>query len=139
MWEFILEKSLIIVACVTKLSHKLAAWIVIGLSIMEQNHMNVVNVVKFSRKRALLPYIWVLTLGKCHMYAAECGKGFLQKCKLVTHMNHHIGVRPYACNECDKTFQIIVLFIKHQRIHTGENPYSCSLCNKVFSIKSNLF
>ncbi|KAM3939877.1 uncharacterized protein RB166_021881 [Leptodactylus fuscus] len=68
----------------------------------------------------------------------ECGKCFLEKSDLTSHLTIHIREKPYSCSQCDKCFSARSTLIEHWRVHTGEKPYSCSACGKCFIHKSNL-
>ncbi|PNF28284.1 Gastrula zinc finger protein XlCGF57.1 [Cryptotermes secundus] len=63
----------------------------------------------------------------------ECGKHFVQKQHLISHMRTHTGERPYQCKECGKTFAQTVHLKNHQITHTQLKPFSCSECGKCFA------
>ncbi|XP_006866128.1 PREDICTED: zinc finger protein 613-like [Chrysochloris asiatica] len=69
---------------------------------------------------------------------SDCGKGFSQKTRFISHQRFHTGKTPFVCTECGKLCSHKSGLINHQRIHTGEKPYICSECGKAFRDKSCL-
>ncbi|CAL4066301.1 unnamed protein product, partial [Meganyctiphanes norvegica] len=55
---------------------------------------------------------------------------FSRNGKLKSHMNVHVGDRPFKCSQCEKTFSQNSNLITHMTVHSGEKPYQCSLCIK---------
>uniref|UniRef100_A0A671LU46 Zinc finger protein 569-like n=1 Tax=Sinocyclocheilus anshuiensis TaxID=1608454 RepID=A0A671LU46_9TELE len=45
--------------------------------------------------------------------------------------------RPFRCEECGKGFTQRMRLITHRRVHTGEKPFHCQLCGKTFSRQDN--
>uniref|UniRef100_A0A3P9BZA0 Zinc finger protein 2 homolog n=1 Tax=Maylandia zebra TaxID=106582 RepID=A0A3P9BZA0_9CICH len=50
-----------------------------------------------------------------------CGKSFIQRSYLQTHMNSHSGQKPYSCTACGKRFIRRSHLIIHMNTHTGKN------------------
>ena len=67
-----------------------------------------------------------------------CGKCFLKKLFLDTHVRIHTGDKPFLCKTCKKGFAHKGNLKMHERTHTGERPFQCKFCNKVFVNSSNL-
>ncbi|XP_056125572.1 zinc finger protein OZF-like [Rhinichthys klamathensis goyatoka] len=63
----------------------------------------------------------------------ECGKGFTQRKRLLTHRLVHTGEKPFRCEECGKGFTQRKRLLTHKLVHTGEKPFRCQLCGKTFS------
>ncbi|XP_045906420.1 zinc finger protein 271-like isoform X2 [Micropterus dolomieu] len=61
-----------------------------------------------------------------------CGKRYLWKSSLTTHMRIHSKGKHFSCSVCRKHFQGRVEVVNHMRIHTGQKPFSCSICKKTF-------
>ena len=49
-------------------------------------------------------------------------------CSLKTHMNMHLGLKPYQCDKCDSSFRGLDSFSKHKRLHKLE--VTCQVCGK---------
>ncbi|XP_037507162.1 zinc finger protein 675-like [Rhipicephalus sanguineus] len=69
----------------------------------------------------------------------KCGKCFVQKSSLVTHVRSHTGERPYCCTLCGAKFGDVSCYNKHKRIHSGDRPYTCFACDKAFTQSGNLY
>ncbi|KAL1777919.1 zinc finger protein 42 [Sigmodon hispidus] len=58
---------------------------------------------------------------------AECGKVFVESCKLKRHFLVHSGDKPFQCTfeRCGKRFSLDFNLCTHIRIHTGEKRFVC--------------
>ncbi|KAF5307683.1 hypothetical protein FQR65_LT06738 [Abscondita terminalis] len=79
-----------------------------------------------------------LTHGEKSFLCSECGKGFVTKAALQSHLKVHTGEKPHTCNVCGKSFAHVGSFEAHMLIHTGQRPYNCSICKKAFTQLSHL-
>ncbi|CAB4061590.1 KRAB [Lepeophtheirus salmonis] len=70
----------------------------------------------------------------------ECGKAFIQKAHLKTHLLQHSGERPFVCVTCGKSFFTHSNLKEHSKIHTGEKKkyYECSACPATYVNASDL-
>uniref|UniRef100_A0A8D3CJV2 C2H2-type domain-containing protein n=1 Tax=Scophthalmus maximus TaxID=52904 RepID=A0A8D3CJV2_SCOMX len=68
----------------------------------------------------------------------QCGKGFLYKGGLLSHMKIHSEEMPFMCSFCGKSFKRERSMKKHERCHTRENVFGCSQCDKSFVYKATL-
>jgi uncharacterized Zn-finger protein len=75
---------------------------------------------------------------KCNF--AECGKTFVTKGNLKTHLSHHTGNKPFQCHfeQCNKRYTNECRLKIHLRTHNGQKPYQCNACEKRFNEKGNL-
>ncbi|XP_068230550.1 zinc finger protein 234-like isoform X2 [Palaemon carinicauda] len=72
-------------------------------------------------------------------FACEiCGKGFIQKVHLKTHMGLHIDQKIHACALCGEEFPLKDLLTVHALVHALENPFTCLVCKKEFTQKAHL-
>lgn len=67
-----------------------------------------------------------------------CGKILSSNYILETHMNMHMGKKPFTCEYCGKSFTAKGTLEMHLRTHTGESPFQCPLCQKSFKQKSSI-
>uniref|UniRef100_A0A3B3ZW61 C2H2-type domain-containing protein n=1 Tax=Periophthalmus magnuspinnatus TaxID=409849 RepID=A0A3B3ZW61_9GOBI len=64
----------------------------------------------------------------CH----TCGRGFVSRVALRSHVRTHTGERPYTCTLCGRGFAFNAGLKVHLRRHLGDKPYTCSVCGKGF-------
>ena len=72
--------------------------------------------------------LWRDTL-KCD----KCGFCFAQSGTLKTHLQTHIGEKPFKCATCGLWFASNGVLKTHMRVHTGENPFKCDTCGLCFA------
>ena len=58
----------------------------------------------------------------------ECGKGYMQKGKVVECKNTHAGIFRLQCAQCDYKTNFNREFRRHQTIHQGEKKFKCPIC-----------
>lgn len=77
--------------------------------------------------------------GKARPYfCEECGKSFLLKHHLTTHLRTHTGIRPHVCSHCGKSFTHKHCLNTHLLLHSSDRPYQCLECKKSFTLKHHL-
>lgn len=74
--------------------------------------------------------------GKC--LCALCGKTFINKSWLKSHMLSHSGDKPYNCTQCDYKSASQTNLSVHQAIHSKNRPFKCQQCDKTFPWQSLL-
>ncbi|KAL5013937.1 hypothetical protein ScPMuIL_008207 [Solemya velum] len=62
-----------------------------------------------------------------------CDKVFSTKVNLQVHMKQHTSEKIHMCHLCDKTFTSYCVLKVHLRTHTGEKPFTCSTCGASFA------
>lgn len=67
-----------------------------------------------------------------------CQKRFTQKGNLNQHMKFHTSKKSFVCEICGKDFYQQEHLKAHLRLHNNERPFSCEVCSKSFNIKSSL-
>ncbi|XP_014191739.1 zinc finger protein OZF-like [Haplochromis burtoni] len=103
---------------------------------------------------------------KTSFSCSECGKDFLSKQSLQSHVTSHSGRTPsshllnkkcsrvkqkadsktsigkaekrYVCNDCGHRFRHRFNLKRHMRVHTGEKPFSCDICGRRFKQQCSL-
>ncbi|GBM03524.1 Zinc finger protein 28 [Araneus ventricosus] len=74
-----------------------------------------------------------------HQYQCPyCHKRFSQKGNLNQHLKFHATKKVFKCTFCDKDFFQQEHLKAHLRHHNNERPFECELCHKSFNIKSSL-
>uniref|UniRef100_A0A1B0FNT4 C2H2-type domain-containing protein n=1 Tax=Glossina morsitans morsitans TaxID=37546 RepID=A0A1B0FNT4_GLOMM len=68
----------------------------------------------------------------------DCGVTFPRKFQLVNHARIH-GKIPHSCTVCGKEFLQKRTLVSHmRRVHTGDQPYPCISCGEGFMTKADL-
>jgi KRAB domain-containing zinc finger protein len=77
-------------------------------------------VVKGLYRKIAYRYTWedILVIKPCK--CDVCGKGFIQKNSLQTHMRRHTGDKPCQCDVCGKGFIQKNSLQTHMTRHTGD-------------------
>lgn len=96
------------------------------------------NICKRTYKTKHLLKAHQLTHGEKSFLCSDCGKGFVTKAALQSHLKVHTGEKPHTCNVCSKSFAHVGSFEAHMLIHTGQKPYNCTICKKAFTQLSHL-
>lgn len=71
--------------------------------------------------------------------AAE-GKTFVQRQKILRHVQTHTGDRPFKCELCSRRFFEANTLAQHMRTHTREKPHVCDYpgCGASFAVAGSL-
>ncbi|KAK7493828.1 hypothetical protein BaRGS_00014969 [Batillaria attramentaria] len=67
-----------------------------------------------------------------------CRKTFTYKCNMESHREVHNEDKPYACEFCSKTFKTKTVLENHRRGHTDPRQFDCHICGKSLTKRSNL-
>ncbi|GFQ70499.1 zinc finger protein 28 [Trichonephila clavata] len=90
----------------------------------------------FLRKHQLQSHLQ--THAKRQYQCPYCHKRFSQKKNLTRHLKFHAAKKIYKCTICEKDFFQQQHLKAHLRHHNNERPFECELCHKSFNIKSSL-
>lgn len=63
--------------------------------------------------------------GKWYCMFPDCDRRFNRKENIRSHIQTHLGDRPYLCSICDKRFVRQHDLKRHSKIHFGAKPYQC--------------
>lgn len=67
-----------------------------------------------------------------------CGKIYVHRHLLKSHIMLHKGLKPYACRFCGHRSRLKTSNVIHERIHTKEKKYKCDQCDHVSTTSSSL-
>ncbi|CAH2235734.1 jg11393 [Pararge aegeria aegeria] len=75
-----------------------------------------------------------------HLYVCDhCGKKFLYRHEIKTHLINHSDTRQYVCETCGKGFRRVSSLRDHiNNLHKAREPAKCEHCNKVYKSANNL-
>ncbi|XP_055606175.1 zinc finger protein OZF-like [Uranotaenia lowii] len=73
-------------------------------------------------------------------YATCCGKKFVRKDRLISHITNHINPGAFKCEICGHTSKDRNLLKIHKKQHlsTGERPFGCTQCDQKFVLRCQL-
>ena len=76
--------------------------------------------------------MFFLTFTRCTFEG--CGRQFVSRMPMETHMRTHTGERPFKCcfPGCSAAFVQNSNLSRHMRVHTGEKPFVCTYVGLAF-------